>query len=160
MPVDTAMVSTPPLEHEGYLGGRCPPEDSRIHASHTATIDHQSPDADRDEPEPNAPAQLPTPPPTERESPPRALSPPESHTKPSEMRIEGPIRDIPTPVSATDDGAEERRVAQSPLSATAPVPMPWSQHKFLTSPHPSHRVCTTSIAATSLRARDRVADLM
>jgi hypothetical protein len=148
MPVDTAMVSTPPLEHEGYLSGRCPPEESRIHASHVPTIEQHSPEMSDDGTELNAPAQLPTPPPTEREPPPRALSPPDSHTKPSEMRIDDPIRDIPTPVSATDDGAEERRVAQaSPLSATTLTTITWSQHKLLTSPHPSHRVRITSAAA-------------
>jgi len=148
MPVDAAMVSAPPLEHEGYLGGRCPPEESRIHASHSPSIGQQLRDANDDEPTLDAPAQLPTPPPTERESPPRALTPPDSHSKPSDMRIEDPIRDIPTPVSATDDGTEERRNAQtSPLSATAPAPITWSQHKLLTSPHPSHRVCITSVAA-------------
>lgn len=141
MPVDTTVVSTPlPAEHEGHLGGRCPPEESHIQTPHTSRIEQRPLNVADDRPALNAPAQQPTPPPTERDSPPRALSPPDTHTKPTEMTIEGPIRDIPTPVSATDDGVDEQRNAQaSPLSAAAPAPALWLQHKLLTSPHPSHR---------------------
>jgi hypothetical protein len=155
MPLSTAIVSTPSQAHESHLGSRCPPEDLRTHTSHSPAIEQQTDDATDVDHAFNAPAQLPTPPPTERDPPPHSLSPPESHTKPSEMRIEGPIRDIPTPLSTTDDGAEERRIAQaSPLSATAPSPVPWSQQKFLASPSPSYRVCITPSVGIR-RARTR-----
>jgi hypothetical protein len=149
MPTDAAMVSTPPEEHEGYLGGRCPPEESRIRTSHTPTMEHHITDVNHDESALDLPTQLPTPPPTERESPQRALSPPEAHTKPVEMPIEGRGRLKPAPVNATDDSAREQRDTQaSPPSTTASTLISWSEHNYLTSPRPTHRVCNTYVAST------------
>jgi hypothetical protein len=123
----------------------CPPEDSRIHNLHDDVPDEQSsqPDDDSDTTF-NAPMQQPTPPPAESESPADTSVPAGSHIKISEIDIDGPMRDIPTPTSATDESTEEqqRNSHASPLSATAPAPASWLQHSALTSPYPSHRVST------------------
>jgi hypothetical protein len=154
MPADAAMVSTPPGEHEGYMDGRCPPEESRMH-SLTPLIEQQLSSANDDGSRLDIPAQLPTPPPNERASPPRVFSPPEPHTKPLEVTIEARSRGKLTTGSATDDGAKEQQKAQaSPPSATASSLMSWPEHNYLTSPRPNHRVCTTSVAMNML-ARKR-----
>lgn len=62
---------------------------------------------------------------------------PDRHSKPSSSDIDAPNRDIPTPMTVTDDGAEEQRTSHaSPLSATAPVSLITSH---LSSPFPAHR---------------------
>lgn len=149
------MMLSPPAEHESLAGRTCPPEDTRLHAPHDVSTEQHSLIAENADSSLNAPAQQPTPPPTERESLAHAHSQSESSSKPPESTIEGPVRDIPTPMSATDDSAEEQRNIQaSPLSATAPAPVSWSQHKYLASPYPSYRVCIT-VAAASGTARTR-----
>lgn len=138
---DMAQTITPPVddEHESPLAGRftCPPEELRIHSSpsHNTTDDNVVPDAS---------AQQPTPPPAnDPASPARTPSPSDSHPKPTGASVEGPIRDIPTPMSALDDSPEEQRHAlASPLSATAPSVAPWSQQRYSAAPQPLHRVRT------------------
>lgn len=147
MPIDDiAAVLTPPVdEHESTLAGRstCPPEELRIHAAHTAIVAPSSRDALSDDVPIHVPAQQPTPPPTDDPvSPARTRSSSETHPKPIETSVEDPIRDIPTPMSTLDDGAEEPRHAHvSPLSATAPTTTAWSQQRYPTPPYSAHRVC-------------------
>ena len=141
-PDDVTMLSPPVEEHDYYT---CPLEDSRIHTLHDVddAHDEQSPQSDdHNDTTFNAPRQQPTPPPAESESPADAPIPAESHIKTSEIDVDGPMRDIPTPISATDESTEEqqRNSHASPLSATAPAPASWHQHSALTSPFPSHRV--------------------
>jgi hypothetical protein len=139
---DDAMVS--PVEHESIAGrSTCPPEESRVTPTRALS---QTPDFNANsngDSVIDVPMQLPTPPPQEPSS--RAQPPPEPHSKPSSARIEAPARDTPTPMTSTDDGAEEQRISQaSPLSATAPPPTsPYASH--LSSPFPAHRVCDSDI---------------
>jgi len=132
---DDAIVS--PVEHEDMNARTtCPPDESRSgdgralnelrHSSHDSNATHVA----------HVPTQLPTPPP--QDCPEHAQTPADSHTKPSGAEIETPNRDIPTPMTATDDGTEEQRTSQaSPLTATAPVSL-LAHH--LSSPFPAHRV--------------------
>jgi len=145
MPTPDDVMLSPPAEHELEHDSHrttCPPDESRIHADHDA-LDEQSLRAEDDRNSTfNAPAQQPTPPPAEPELLARAHSPSESHTKNSEVDLEAPMRDIPTPISATDEGAEEQQRAShaSQLSATAPVVVAWHQSITLASPFPKQRV--------------------
>jgi len=145
MPADDfqAMPSPPADEHDlvhsSPLTTRytCPPEDLRIHppSSHNAIIDAgESPL--------HVPTQQPTPPPQDATSPARSNVSSESQPKPVGAPIEGPIRDIPTPMSAVDDHADEpRNLHASPLSATAPALVPWLHQQRFVSPYANHRVC-------------------
>ncbi|OAL42929.1 hypothetical protein IQ07DRAFT_667004 [Pyrenochaeta sp. DS3sAY3a] len=141
---DDAMVS--PVEHESIAGrSTCPPEDARIlpsgldmNAARSETA------AATGESAPQVPMQQPTPPP--HDEPGVAPSPAEPHRKPaSPDDIESPSRDIPTPMTATDDGADEQRTAQaSPLSATIPPAPIASLPSHLASPFPVHRFLPNS----------------
>ncbi|KAF2637107.1 hypothetical protein P280DRAFT_139388 [Massarina eburnea CBS 473.64] len=134
MPTDS--MPSPASEH-GHVHSSCPPEESW---GLTSTHEHHTRDVNDGAPSMAPPAQQPTPPPTDRDPPARAQQPSELHYKPSDMPLEMPARDIPTPISATDESVEEQRNTQvSPLSATMAAPSPWSQHRYLTSPHPGHR---------------------
>ncbi|KAF2447456.1 hypothetical protein P171DRAFT_429095 [Karstenula rhodostoma CBS 690.94] len=150
MPIDDIVaVFTPPVDdHESTLAGRstCPPEELRIHASHTANVTPSSRDALSDDVPIHVPEQQPTPPPTDDPaSPARTHSSSETHPKPIETSVEGPPRDIPTPMSTVDDGAEETRHAHaSPLSATAPTTTAWSQQRYPTPPYSAHRFLPNS----------------
>ncbi|CAA9958749.1 hypothetical protein P3342_003652 [Pyrenophora teres f. teres] len=136
---DDAMVS--PMEHEDMnTRTTCPPDESRTgdgralnelrHSSHDSNATHV----------PDVPTQLPTPPP--QDCPEHTQMPADSHTKPSGADIETPNRDIPTPMTATDDGTDEQRTSQaSPLTATAPVSL-LAHH--LSSPFPAHRFLPNS----------------
>jgi hypothetical protein len=135
---DDAMIL--PLEHEGSRA-TCPPDESRIldpHESSQTNAANANAIADSAA---DVPISQPTAPP--REDAGRAQSPPENHTKPPSTSIEAPNCDTPTPMTSTDDGAEEQRTSQpSPLSANAPAPvLPSPSH--LTSPFPTHRVGMT-----------------
>lgn len=150
MPTPDDAMPSPPAEHEHESHRTtCPPEESRIHNVHDV---HDSPDEQALHPGNDgdtafiAPTQQPTPPPAESELATGARSPAESHTKSSDIDVDGPMRDIPTPMSAPDEGAEEqqRNPHVSPLSATAPAPVSWLQPSALTSPYPSQRVSTTA----------------
>jgi hypothetical protein len=129
------------VEHESTAAARatCPP-DERI-ANNTRALDQSLPPnaASNDRPDFDVPMQLPTPPP--QDAPAHPPPAPESHSKPESARIEAPTRDIPTPMTVTDDSAEEQRASQtSPLSPTA-VPSPTSLlASHLSSPFPAHRV--------------------
>lgn len=128
-------------EHESTAATRatCPP-DERI-ANNTRALDqsHAFSAASNERHDIDVPMQLPTPPP--QDAPAHALPSPESHTKPESARIEAPNRDIPTPMTATDDGADEQRASQtSPLSANAPSPTSLLA-SHLSSPFPAQRVC-------------------
>jgi glucose-induced degradation protein 4 len=140
MPTDAIAAA-----HQSIAGRTtCPPEDSRTQLSQPITIHHPSSRPDDAESVFNDPAQQPTPP-AERELTALAHSPSESHMKPSDMPIEGPIRDIPTPTSAIDDSVDDQRnPLTSPLSATAPGPGSWPHHR-LSTPHPNYRVRITTI---------------
>lgn len=144
---DDAMPSPSPAEHESHLANRatCPPEESRIHASRDATGE-QSFHSDSNIESSLAPrTQQPTPPPAAQDLTAHSQSP--SRPKGIESEIETPIRDIPTPLSGTDETSEEQRNPHvSPLSVTAattPAPVSWHQSTIVMSPFPSQRVCTT-----------------
>lgn len=143
---DDAMLSPPAeREHESHLAGRatCPPEESRIQTPRDVTIEQPIHEDDNVDTSFIAPMQQPTPPPGDQESHSEAHPSTAAHHKSSSSNIEGPIRDIPTPISATDESTEEQRNPQvSPVTATAPTPMSWSQPSALTSPFPSQRVRT------------------
>jgi hypothetical protein len=134
-PDDEAMVL--PVEHESIAGRTtCPPEDARIIATHelnqTRSSDHNS----NANSVPHVPMQQPTPSPQSSREPTQA--PDDTHGKISSANIEAPSRDIPTPMTATDDGTEEQRTSQaSPLSTAAPTSLLASH---LSSPFPAHRV--------------------
>lgn len=146
MPAD-AMPS--PAAEQDYAHSSCPPEESQMRPEYESH--HES----NGETSMEVPIQQPTPPPSDRDVAARAQSPPESHVKPSDTPIATPARDIPTPISATEDIAEDHRNGQtSPLSLAAPMPMSWSQHRFLRSPYPSHRVCITNATYFWREARD------
>lgn len=136
---DDAMVS--PVEHESIASrATCPPEEARNITARelNAAREYMANDINV-ESTPDVPMQQPTPPPQDS---PAAQSPAETHSKPSSADIDAPSRDIPTPMTATDDGAEEQRTSQaSPLPATTPVSLLTSH---LSSPFPAHRVCTTA----------------
>jgi hypothetical protein len=133
-PDDEAMVL--PVEHESIAGRTtCPPEDARIIATHelnqTRSSDHNS----NANSVPHVPMQQPTPSPQSSREPTQA--PDDTHGKISSANIEAPSRDIPTPMTATDDGTEEQRTSQaSPLSTAAPTSLLASH---LSSPFPAHR---------------------
>jgi hypothetical protein len=133
-------VMRSPVEHESTTAHTtCPPDEVRTVAAHESS---QSPifnATSHVEPVIDVPMQLPTPPP--QDSPAHAPPSPENHSKPSGACIEEPSRDIPTPMTATDDGPDEQRTSQtSPLSATAPGPTSLLA-SHLSSPFPPYRVC-------------------
>jgi hypothetical protein len=133
---DDATVS--PVEHESIAGrATCPPEEARITSAHEPNEAHGSSASNNVESIMEAPMQQPTPPPQEPST--QAQSPSEDHTKTSNT-IEAPNRDIPTPMTTTDDGSEEQRTSQaSPLSANAPAPVS-ALASHLASPFPAYRV--------------------
>ncbi|KAF2034821.1 hypothetical protein EK21DRAFT_107451 [Setomelanomma holmii] len=138
---DDAMLS--PVEHESITGHiTCPPEESRITPTRELSPTHEFNASNNVESTLDVPMQLPTPPPQEPSS--RAQSPSESQAKPSNARIEAPVRDTPTPMTSMDDGAEDQRTSHtSPLSATAPTPISlYANH--LSSPFPAHRFLPNS----------------
>jgi hypothetical protein len=145
---DIAATVTPPVdEHESPLAGRstCPPEELRIHPSRIVDIAPSSHNAIEDHAPTDVRAQQPTPPPTDDpSSPARTPSPSDSHSKPTDASVEVPTRDIPTPMSAPDDGADDQRVAHpSPLSATASLSTSWPQQRHAAvAPYIGPRVCT------------------
>ncbi|KAH7413997.1 vacuolar import and degradation protein-domain-containing protein [Phaeosphaeria sp. MPI-PUGE-AT-0046c] len=131
-------------EHESTAAARatCPP-DERI-ANSTRELDQSPPfsAASNGRHHMDVPMQLPTPPP--QDAPAHAPPTPESHTKPESAPIEAPTRDIPTPMTATDDGAEEQRAIQtSPLSANPPSPTSLLA-SHLSSPFPAQRFVPNS----------------
>ena len=125
---DDAVLS--PAEHERAT---CPPDEP-----HTSTAHSDSSVSDNVDPGRRLPAhRLPTPPPHGS----REQSPSETHSKPSSASREEPHRDIPTPMTVTDDNAEDQRALQaSPLSATAPAPNRYIP-SHLAAPFSAHRVC-------------------
>ncbi|KAF1956416.1 hypothetical protein CC80DRAFT_76461 [Byssothecium circinans] len=150
MPADSMPSPASELDH-GHAS--CPPEESR---NHSPPREQHIPIVDDREQSMAPPAQQPTPPPIDLDPSPRAQPALESHHKPSDMPIDTPARDIHTPISATEESVEEQRNAQvSPLSATAAAPI-WSQHRYLTSPYPSYRVCITGAIAAWQEVCDSV----
>ncbi|KAH8731276.1 vacuolar import and degradation protein-domain-containing protein [Phaeosphaeriaceae sp. PMI808] len=133
MPTPDAIVS--PGEHEGTTAaGRttCPPDELRTIITNPTTNIRDSnlnPPHAFNSPDNGSfnhlpPMQLPTPPPQDMSAhaqPP----PPESHSKPSSAPIESPARDIPTPMTAIDDAADEHQHRTSHLSS------PFPAHRFL-----------------------------
>lgn len=142
---DIAATVTPPIdEHESPLAGRstCPPEELRIHPPRVANTLPPSRNAIEDHAPLDVRLQQPTPPPTDLPaSPARTPSPSDSHPKPIDASVEGPARDIPTPMSAPDDGADDQRHAHpSPLSASVPLAASWSQQRYAPAPCATYRV--------------------
>ncbi|EUC31282.1 hypothetical protein COCCADRAFT_101680 [Bipolaris zeicola 26-R-13] len=136
---DDAMV--PSVEHESIAGrATCPPDESRSITAQELNqlrLSSHSSDASRAS---HAPMQQPTPPP--QDSPEHGQTPADTHSKPSTADIETPARDIPTPMTATDDGSEEQRTSQaSPQSAITPVSL-LANH--ISSPFPAHRFLPNS----------------
>ncbi|KAH5763930.1 hypothetical protein HBI16_162980 [Parastagonospora nodorum] len=137
---DDAMPS--PVEHESTASRTtCPPDEARIANAHELNPSPQFNDSSNVGPTIDVPMQLPTPPPqdTPAHAPPSSDS--DSHSKPSSARIEAPNRDTPTPMTATDDGAEEQRTSQVPPLAPGPGPL-FSSH--LSSPFPAQRYAPNS----------------
>ena len=151
---DDAIVS----EHESIAGrATCPPEESRIITTHELNEQVDITTASNVASAPDAPMQQPTPPP--QESPVHAQMSGEAHSKPASTDIEAPSRDIPTPMTATDDGGEEQRTSQaSPLSANAPVPVSLLANQ-LSSPFPAYRVCTTKSIPRTICRHSSYADV-
>ncbi|CAI6249996.1 unnamed protein product [Periconia digitata] len=136
MPADA--IPSPAVDQD-HSRSSCPPEDSQPRPEYDS---HQEMDGETSM---NIPTQQPTPPPSDRDSVGRVRSPSESCVKPSDPPIETPARDIPTPISATDDISEDHRNSQSsPLSGAAPTPISWPQHRHLSLPYPSHRFLPSS----------------
>jgi hypothetical protein len=142
---DDAMLS-PPAEHDSILPGRvtCPPEESRLHRPHDSTS-QQPLHADNDDGTPfTRPTQQPTPPLGDRDTHSDVASPTNTHTKNLDQEMDGPVRDIPTPLSVQDDATEEQRNSSaSQLPAATPAPASWSQSSLYSSPFPTHRVRIT-----------------
>jgi hypothetical protein len=146
-PDDATMVS-PSVEHESITGRTtCPPEESRILTTTTHELNEARNSASDSNASsaPHVPMQQPTPP---QDSPTRAQTPTDTHSKPSSTDIEAPSRDIPTPMTATDDGTEERTSQASPISTTAPVSL--LAHHLL-SPFPAHRVRYSRSTCSTMR---------
>ena len=138
------MPTPDDVEHESIANrATCPPEEARISTTHELSDIHDSSaNNDGGAAQQRPMQQQPTPPPHGT----RERSPTETHSKPSSASIDAPNRDTPTPMTATDDGAEDQRAAQaSPLSATAPAPIR-STPSHLASPFLTHRVCLYSIS--------------
>jgi hypothetical protein len=140
-PDDEAMIS--PVEHESVAGRTtCPPEEARIIATHELNETRGSNHDSNARAVPDVPMQQPTPSPQNSRE--HTQAPDDIHTKLSSTDVETPSRDIPTPMTATDDGTEEQRTSQvSPLSTVAPVSL-LANH--LSSPFPARRVCHTQHA--------------
>ncbi len=106
-PSSGTLVSptSPDSQHRDALSARslCPPEESRISSTSPTAASHVLPGC-----------------------------PVDTRTKAANTSPESPSRDIPTPMTATDDGAEEQRMPISPSVAQR------------SSPFPSHRVCHAS----------------
>ncbi|KAF1834250.1 hypothetical protein BDW02DRAFT_569265 [Decorospora gaudefroyi] len=136
MPTPDDAMALPAVEQHESITSRttCPPEELRIIA--TAEVNDTRPDASDSNASsaPNVPMQQPTPPPEDASA--RAQTPTDTPSKPSSSDIDAPSRDIPTPMTATDDGTEERPSQASPMSTTAPVSLLPSH---LSSPFPAHR---------------------
>lgn len=133
---DDAIPS--PVEHESTASRTtCPPDEARIANANELNASPRFNDGSNVGPTIDVPMQLPTPPlqDTSAHAPPSSGS--DSHSKPSSARIEAPNRDTPTPMTATDDGAEEQRTSQASPLAPGPAPL-FSNH--LTSPFPAQRV--------------------
>lgn len=133
---DDAIASH--MEHESIAASRatCPPDDVHTITTHdlNATRTRTASDGNSESAS-HAPMQQPTPPP--QDSPAEAQTMADAHSKPSSTDIDAPNRDTPTPMTATDDGAEEQRTSHaSPLSATAPISLATNH---LSSPFPAHR---------------------
>jgi hypothetical protein len=136
MPTPDDVVS--PAEHERAT---CPPEDTHTSTAHEELSTTRDSSASRNVDSSQRPRmqQQPTPPPHGS----REQSPTETHSKPSSASIEAPNRDIPTPMTAIDENAEDQRASQaSPLSAIAPAPIRYNTSQ-LAAPYPAHRVCLT-----------------
>ncbi|KAJ4404850.1 hypothetical protein N0V91_005585 [Didymella pomorum] len=132
MPTPDDVVS--PAEHERAT---CPPEDTHTSTAHEELSTTRDSSASRNVDSSQRPRmqQQPTPPPHGS----REQSPTETHSKPSSASIEAPNRDIPTPMTAIDENAEDQRASQaSPLSAIAPAPIRYNTSQ-LAAPYPAHR---------------------
>jgi hypothetical protein len=120
-----------PLEHEsGAAHTTCPPDDTRMYAAHDAdSARHDSADEHADD---HVVSRHPAPPPAE------------AHTKPAAADMDALTRDIPTPMTTTDDGTDDHRASQpSPLSTTAPASLPLAASQ-LTWPFPAQRFLPNS----------------
>ncbi|KAF2199933.1 hypothetical protein GQ43DRAFT_464401 [Delitschia confertaspora ATCC 74209] len=140
------MLSPPAEEHESLHSGRptCPPDESRIHTSSETVNEQHSHFEHHVDALPSSPAQQPSPP---ADTDPQLQQ--ESHNKIPEAEVEGPVRDIPTPMSAVDEGAEERRNTQAPHSstqATAPTTS-WYLPDALPLPVPKRRFSPNSTSS-------------
>jgi glucose-induced degradation protein 4 len=140
MPTPDDAVVSPVEQHESSIANRttCPPDDARISTFHDPSNARDSSASNHVDSAQRRPMQQqpPTPPPHGT----REQSPAETHIKPPSASIEAPNRDIPTPMTATDDGAEDQRTSlASPLSATAPVAIRFTP-SHLAAPFPSRRV--------------------
>lgn len=126
-----------PFEHESVTAHTtCPPDDARTLAAHDIDIDSTRHDS-ADEGD-NVVSRHPAPPPAE------------PHTKPAAADMDAPARDIPTPVTTTDDGVDDQRASQaSPVSTTASAALPLAASQ-LTWPFPAHRVRHPVLHARSI----------
>ncbi|KAI4912427.1 hypothetical protein J4E90_005830 [Alternaria incomplexa] len=133
-PDDEAMVS--PVEHESIAGRpTCPPEESRVIATHELNETRGAHDDSNASAVPDVPMQQPTPSPQNSRE--HTQAPDDIQTKLPGTDRDSPTRDIPTPMTVTDDGTEEQRTSHvSPLSPAAPTSLLASH---LSSPFPAHR---------------------
>jgi hypothetical protein len=126
-----------PFEHESVAAHTtCPPDDARTLAAHD--IDNTRHDSADEHDHDHVVSRQPAPPPAE------------AHTKPAAADMDAPTRDIPTPMTSTDDGADDQRASQaSPVSTTAPAALPLAASQ-LTWPFPAHRVRRSALHARSI----------
>jgi hypothetical protein len=147
-PSDDALLLSPPAEHEGHAAGRttCPPEESRQPPARSEPgRDPLLPESSSDNSF-SPPAQQPTPP-AERDTSLDANSSAESHNKRQEPEEDGPIRDIPSPLSAVEETADcDLRNAQSSSisTATSSASATWYHPGLLPSPFSNARVSLSS----------------
>lgn len=149
---DDAMVS--PVEHESITGrATCPPDESRASTAHELSGPRQTTHDSNASPARDAPMQQPTPPP--HDEPDHGQPPADAHSKPSTADIEAPARDIPTPMTATDEGTDEQRPAQpSPQSTITPVSL-LANH--ISSPFLAHRVRSAVVVCRAVRCAELTA---
>ncbi|KAK8166730.1 vacuolar import and degradation protein [Phyllosticta citrichinensis] len=137
---DTLMRSPPPDSTSART--TCPPENTRPHAPpedtaiHSQPVDHDHLSSPRPEP-----SQLATPPADHDNTRPDGLPRSDLQTKQMDTDDDGPLRDTPSPLSATGDAAyTDRALHQSP---PAPPAASWSP-KLLSSAWPEHRFLPNS----------------
>lgn len=142
-PSSGSSLMSPPPEHEDQLSfhSTCPPEEVRLYSPRSNASNESIRSQVIAEYSLASPSQQPTPPAEVDESR-NATSQSESHNPQMETEEDGPARDSPTPVSATDDATEvDQRNAQPSSAFTfANSEQTTNDYGVLTSAFPKTRV--------------------